>query len=287
MAFVVNIMCVSILFHASNRDIIKLYLFLILLLYLGLPFFQSSTAVLAGHYINLTVFLFFCWLASRILYKNKYITYYHETLLTRMNNDLALKAEENKKMYTELATVNKKLKQLTIMDELTQIPNRRGFSDFCLQHIQQKKNGRKFSILMIDIDSFKQYNDNYGHLEGDVVLQAVAQTINQLIDQSTSFLARFGGEEFVITLVDKSEQEASSFAESIRLAVYNMNIIHKFSSVEDVVTVSIGLVTADVKSEEAMNEILRNADAALYQAKVNGRNRIEVYQLSETPEIIA
>lgn len=278
MAFAINFMCVSILFHASNRTILLLYTLPVAVLIIGLPFFQPSSTVLMGHYINLSVFLFFCWLASRMLYWSYSANFFNRMLLTETNENLAMKIEENEKINAQLADANERLKQLTLIDELTKIPNRRGFQQYIKQALHHPKRERKLSILMIDIDAFKPFNDNYGHLEGDHVIESVAQAINRSVDSSSSISARFGGEEFIVAMFDADLLKAYQIAETIRLSVLELNIPHDYSPVSPYVTTSIGSATEEIISEEEVEQLIAQADEALYKAKTQGRNRVEMSQ---------
>lgn len=279
MAFVVNFMCVSILFHASNRTILQLYFTPIVVIFIGLPFFQPSPSILMGHYINLFVFLFFCWLASRMLYKNVSTNFYNKLLLTETNQSLAAKIEENEKINSELAGVNQQLKKMAIMDELTKVPNRRGFQQYIRKALSTTRGNQKLSVMMLDIDSFKSFNDHYGHFEGDKVIESVAATIQQCIESTGSITARFGGEEFVIAGFDLKDEEFHNLSESIRVSIMELKIPHVFSPVSNQVTVSIGLASGSISKEDEITQLLENADIALYKSKTNGRNRVESFEI--------
>ncbi|WP_160719604.1 GGDEF domain-containing protein [Bacillus sp. USDA818B3_A] len=278
MAFAVNFMCVSILFHASNRTILMLYILPIAVLSIGLPIFQPSTAIVMGHYINLSVFLFFCWLASRMLYISDSTNFFNKMLLTETNISLASKIEENEKINLELAKANEQLKKMTIIDELTKIPNRRGFQQYIRETLAHTNDKRKISLMMLDIDAFKLFNDNYGHLEGDKVIKSVAQTIQTCIDSSVSTTARFGGEEFVVAIYDLDDFEIYQLAEDIRLAIIQMNIPHEYSPVTNHVTISIGIASGFVSNEVEIEQLMEDADRALYQSKSKGRNCVEFFE---------
>lgn len=279
MAFVVNLMCVSILFHASNCTILLLYITPIAVFFIGLPFFQPSSSILMGHYINLFVFLFFCWLASRMLYINVSTNFYNKLLLTETNQSLAAKIEENEKMNRELAKVNQQLKKMAIIDELTKIPNRRGFQQYVQEALSSTPAKQKLSVMMLDIDFFKTFNDHYGHFEGDKVIESVATSIQQCIESTGSIIARFGGEEFVIAGFDLKDEEFGKLAEKIRVAILELKIPHAFSSVSNQVTISIGVATGNVSEEDEITQLLENADIALYKSKTNGRNRVEFFEV--------
>lgn len=280
MAFAVNVMCVSILFHASNRTILSLYILPIIVLVIGLPIFQTSSAIVMGHFINLSVFLFFCWLASRMLYISVSTNFYNKILLTELNDNLALKIAENEKINLELAKANEQLKKMTIIDELTNIPNRRGFQQYIKEALNGETDNRKITLMMLDIDCFKFFNDNYGHLEGDKVIKAVAQRIQSIIHSASSITARFGGEEFVIAVFDLEKEESYRLADDIRKAIMDLKISHGYSHVSSYVTVSIGIAIGYVSHENHIEQLMGNADNALYQSKSAGRNRVEGFEES-------
>lgn len=267
MAFVVNFMCVSILFHATNKIMLAIYTPAILVLGIGLPIVQPSSTVVMGHFINLTVFLFFCWLASRMLYRSYATNYISELLLKESNNSLAEKIKENEKM-------NAKLKELSMLDELTGISNRRGFYQYIESTLTHSNQERPISILMIDIDAFKPYNDHYGHLQGDQVIQAVGKVLARVVDSPSSIAARFGGEEFIVAVFDMDEKSVRGLAEEIRNSVEELRLEHGFSPVAQVVTVSIGYVRGTIMEEEGLNQLIEQADLALYRAKGMGRNQV-------------
>ncbi len=274
MAFAVNVMCVSILFHATNRAMLWIYSLPVLVVYGGLPFFQSSADVLAGHYINLTVFLFFCWLTSRMLYAHYYKDFYQNWLLHNANKDLEEQIQKNIEMNVQLEEANKQLQALMLTDELTGIPNRRGFRDCLTEEIKRSAGTRPVAFMMIDIDCFKQYNDFYGHMRGDVVIRSTAQTIHQHIPSHAGFAARYGGEEFVIVLFDQTEEWVRELGNTICRKVRELQIEHARSTAAHCVTISVGIQTGHV--EEGIDSLLALADDALYQAKENGRNQVAI-----------
>jgi diguanylate cyclase (GGDEF)-like protein len=269
MAFVVNFMCVSILFHATNKIMLTIYAPAIAVLLIGMPIVQPSDEVMMGHFINLSVFLFFCWLASRMLYRSYSTNYISELLLKESNQSLAEKIKENERM-------NAKLKELSIMDELTGIPNRRGFYQYISGSLTHE---RSISLLMMDIDAFKLYNDNYGHLQGDIVIQAVGKVLTRVVNTPSSIAARFGGEEFIVAVFDIDEKAVHGLAEEIRKSVEELKLEHSFSPVAEVVTVSIGYITDKIMEEQALNQLIEQADLALYRAKEMGRNQVGTNQV--------
>ncbi|PZX04577.1 diguanylate cyclase (GGDEF)-like protein [Psychrobacillus insolitus] len=276
MAFVVNVMCVSVLLNTSYKLFFWLYTIPTAVLVVGLPFFQASSEVLIGHYVNLSVFLFFCWLVSRMLYMGYYRNFYNKVLLEEMNEELAFNIDENVQINRRLEQANEQLKQLTLIDELSKIPNRRGLYEYIHKYLSLADSERCLSIIMIDIDYFKQYNDLYGHVEGDKVIQSVAQQLNASIDRTSSLAVRYGGEEFIVAAFDMKEAEAYQLAERIRLAVEEMKIPHELSPISSYLSISLGLATNYLADEGEIELLIQKADQALYEAKKNGRNLVEV-----------
>jgi diguanylate cyclase (GGDEF)-like protein len=133
--------------------------------------------------------------------------------------------------------------------------------------------------MMIDIDFFKQFNDTYGHMEGDKCLQNISAVFNTTINRASDFVARFGGEEFIILLEDTDKNGAVKVATDIQNNIHNLRIPHDTSSVNPYITVSIGIVVAHPDSSSVKETLVQNADKALYQAKNNGRNCIDVFKL--------
>jgi len=173
---------------------------------------------------------------------------------------------------------NKKLAQeLSITDELTSLFNRRHFNNLFPQELARAEREKKTIVLMIiDVDYFKPYNDNYGHQQGDNALQAVSEVIKNTLRRAGDFAFRIGGEEFgVIVTVDNSDA-AYAIAEKLRKAVEDLGIEHAYSEVAACLTISIGMEIHQCGDSQPadMDLIYRLADDALYQAKENGRNRV-------------
>jgi len=169
----------------------------------------------------------------------------------------------------------KLLDQLAYLDGLTEIPNRRRFDVVVEKEwARSVRNRTPFSLAMVDVDYFKQYNDHYGHAMGDLALQKIAKALERGLDRPGDFVARYGGEEFVIVMPE-TDAAAQVVAERLRQNVVNCNIPHQYSQVADHVSVSIGLVTI-IHTDNTMQPetILKTADQNLYLAKKNGRNQM-------------
>ncbi|MDS0525286.1 GGDEF domain-containing protein [Clostridium sp. SHJSY1] len=174
----------------------------------------------------------------------------------------------------ELENLNQVLLSLSEKDKLTDIANRRKFDDYMnnIWDISIKKQ-ESIALILIDIDYFKEYNDNYGHLEGDKCIAAVANTLANLNNREY-FVARYGGDEFVIILRNCTIEEAIKFGENIKNKISERNIIHEFSKISDRVTLSIGVTSIIPNKNIAINEVIRKADDALYITKKRGRNNV-------------
>ncbi|MCB2308544.1 GGDEF domain-containing protein [Clostridium estertheticum] len=188
--------------------------------------------------------------------------------------ELEMEVIKTKGIQIELEKVNKILLSLSENDSLTGIPNRRKF-DIYINDVWESsiREGSSLSLLVIDIDYFKEYNDNFGHLEGDNCLARVASILAKL-DNGPYFVARFGGDEFVILLPESSIDYAIKFGENLRSELKTLNIRHKFSEISDRITLSIGISSVFPNENITINQFIRKVDNELYIAKRNGRNRI-------------
>ena len=181
-----------------------------------------------------------------------------------------------------LQQANQKLLELAISDELTQIPNRRHFDECLNKEWQRHLREQKFlALILIDIDYFKLYNDNYGHLCGDKCLFRVAQAINNLPKRSSDCVARYGGEEFVAILPNTPAEGAFIVAELLRKAVLSLAIPHAKSEVSSYVTLSLGVAALIPTPDNQPENLIARADEALYQAKKLGRNQSYVRGISQ------
>jgi len=167
------------------------------------------------------------------------------------------------------------LRSLAFIDGLTGVANRRRFDESLQAEWRHCRRGTgPLTLIMIDIDHFKRYNDRYGHQAGDACLQRVAAVIKGSLGRSHDLVARYGGEEFVCLLPDCSPAGAARKAEALRQAVAALGIPHETSSVAATVTVSLGVATCIPDANASADQLLAAADAALYAAKTGGRNRV-------------
>lgn len=174
-----------------------------------------------------------------------------------------------------LEQLNKELQGLVDHDGLTGVANRRRGDAYLLESWSLlRRNGLPLSIIMIDIDHFKAYNDNYGHQAGDNCLMLVAKTLNQQLRRPTDLVSRYGGEEFLLILPDTDAAGAAQVAEQLRSAVEALDIKHGYSTTGTVITISVGTATMIPEGKDQTEQLVGEADIALYRAKRMGRNQV-------------
>ena len=184
------------------------------------------------------------------------------------------------KNYLNLKIKNDMLEKLSMYDGLTNIRNRRFFDETFEKTFNEIKRDKKsLAVLMIDIDFFKPYNDNYGHGQGDETLRKVAKALEKTIKRASDFVARYGGEEFVILLKDINKDGVEAVANNLLNAVRELKITHEFSKIENYVTVSIGASFYNSNSDITKLELLLKADETLYNVKNSGRNNFAILEV--------
>ena len=184
------------------------------------------------------------------------------------------------KNYLNLKIKNDMLEKLSMYDGLTNIRNRRFFDEtFEKTFSEIKRDKKSLAVLMIDIDFFKPYNDNYGHGQGDETLRKVAKALEKTIKRASDFVARYGGEEFVILLKDINKDGVEAVANNLLNAVRELKITHEFSKIEKYVTVSIGVSYYNSSSDITKLELLLKADETLYNVKNSGRNNFAILEV--------
>lgn len=172
-----------------------------------------------------------------------------------------------------------KLSSLSLTDELTGVANRRRLNQYLDDELRRaKRTQRPLSVILIDIDHFKDYNDHYGHLAGDDCLVRISRALQAMVQRGGDLLARYGGEEFCVVLGDTDESAARSVAENLRAQVEALRLSHPCSSTGRLVTISLGVAGWHASTPDSATGLLLKADRALYRAKQGGRNRTETHQ---------
>lgn len=180
------------------------------------------------------------------------------------------------KNQIELKRAREQLTKLASTDGLTGLANRRRFDDVLAhEYARHARSGAELSLVLLDIDYFKAYNDTYGHVSGDDCLRQIARVIDGVVVRATDLAARYGGEEFVCILPETNQSGALAIAEKIRQDIIALAIPHGGSNASHCVTASLGVITARCFPEKSALNIVAQADELLYKAKTGGRNRVE------------
>jgi len=191
------------------------------------------------------------------------------------------------KTHLELKRHRDLLRDLAVQDGLTGIPNRRRFDETLeLEWRRSEREGYGISLIMLDIDHFKRYNDNYGHAEGDTCLRRVATCLASMVNRPGDLMARYGGEEFACVLPMTDLEDAVSLACKMLTAVENLAIPHHHSPTRRHVTISLGVAAAVPGDSLQPTTLLEGADECLYRSKSGGRNRVTGRDLNLGVDII-
>jgi two-component system chemotaxis family response regulator WspR len=202
------------------------------------------------------------------------IRYHSLAYINQLERDEAYRAL--KESQAQLAEANRNLQKLSSIDGLTGIANRRIFDETLKKEWNRAIRGENpISLIMIDIDCFKLYNDHYGHQGGDRCLKKVADGLYSAIHRESDLLARYGGEEFSVVLPDTDISGAIRVAEEMHQAIKALRIAHVKSIVGDIVSISIGVSALVPQSDTEPEILVAAADQALYKAKEDGRDRVE------------
>lgn len=208
--------------------------------------------------------------------------YNQKRLINEQAVELKQKIEELLLVKKELEKSNSILQDISSLDGLTGIPNRRCFDDFIEREWKSAvRKNTPLSFIMIDIDHFKAYNDNYGHQAGDECLKQIGRALKQAVKRPVDIVARYGGEEFIAALVDTDINGAMTVAERISMEVKALNMPHESSPVAKIVTISMGIAGGVPNRDSLHGSFITMADKALYQAKREGRNRIRLFAGTE------
>lgn len=194
------------------------------------------------------------------------------TALAAANAELENKVQQRTQA---LEDVNRRLEILSVTDGLTHLANRRRFDAVWLTEWQRAvRQSTPLAVIMLDVDHFKAYNDHYGHQQGDECLRRVGEVLLSTVRRAGELVARYGGEEFVVVMPGTSVVGAMGMAEIIRVGIEAVGMTHAHSPVGGVVTVSLGVAVGIPSARDDRDALIQAADAALYQAKHQGRNRV-------------
>lgn len=276
------------LHDTSNHNPLLVYTFIQLICssFLVLNFYQifipitlSQSLLIIGLYfmngIDEIFYMQVFYLFSIALMSFLLVYFNRKTFLRSIQYQVEMKreAKNNRELTKKLREANRKLELQLLHDPLTNLFNRRAYNEYVLDlQNRVKEKFQTISVIMLDVDCFKQYNDTYGHFEGDNVLMKIADTLQNISERYNCFVARWGGEEFSVLVANQSPKITDEICQNIMKKVKELKIEHNSSNVENYVTVSIGAYTKLAKTPKDITDCINFADEMLYQAKENGRN---------------
>jgi len=252
---------------ASDKYSFYMYLYALLL-----PIIIRTLAVGQFEYFNMGI----CGIIFLLIVRKLFIWNYDVLI-----DSIRLRFE-NEQLIKSLQVINSRLTELSVIDELTQVANRRSLDDNLEREwLRAKRMRTPISMLMIDIDYFKQYNDEFGHIKGDECLVYIADFLKQNLNRSGDFIARYGGEEFCIIMPDTNLSGATDFAEKIHSGVRDLKIPNHGSDVSKFLTISVGVASVIPGKDDTYMDLIYTSDKALYNAKNDGRNIIRTKDVLE------
>lgn len=257
----------------------KLSFLLYFLPALGLPIFQC---LLQGDLFHLYIAIFgIVYLYVVITLFDWHYNVLSEAINLRLTNHELVISLTN--INKQMEAVNKRLEAISTVDSMTNLANRRYFDDALQRELlRAQRNKMPISLILLDIDFFKQYNDEYGHVAGDNCLRLISTVLQENVKRPGDMAARYGGEEFCIIMPDTDQKGAVNLAEQIKAEVEALNIPHAKSMITNHVTISIGTATTIPGLQMTTNMLINAADKALYTAKKDGRNLIRSSNIKST-----
>ncbi len=277
--FMVGTMVCSITFMMDDRELLLLFYAPAIVLAIGLPYFQPNKDILLGNYANLLFFFAACWIMSRISFYKYCSDFVSHILLERSNSMLERQIRQNELMTMRLEQANTRLRMLSQYDELTGASNRRSFRDFISAALAVQTQGLRLSVIMLDIDHFKQYNDLNGHSVGDRLLVQISGQIRAEMRKTEDVFVRWGGDEFLFASFSANEEEIMRIAQRIRGRILSIPGTSFGKAAK--VTVSCGICSFPITGREDVSRCIELADRALYEAKSSGRNCIRIAPTGE------
>jgi diguanylate cyclase (GGDEF)-like protein len=264
--YTVAIIAVAVTPILEPLTLLLIYLAVQSLFLIFLPYFHTSSHGLFGNYINSTTFIIISWAISLMRYKKQVDDFNNKKLIQEKNHELEY-------VNKELAKANQKLEKLSQTDGLTGIFNRFAFDRLIREEWDRcRRYSIPLSLIMIDVDFFKAFNDNYGHQAGDDCLRKVSEVLSCCARRSSDIVARYGGEEFAIILPYMKKVSLLEFGEKLRKGIEQLSIPHMYSQVSEHVTISLGAYSIIPSDALSIEEFIEVADKALYEAKIKRNN---------------
>ncbi|NLP44139.1 MAG: diguanylate cyclase [Peptococcaceae bacterium] len=240
------------------------------------PYFQQSTEIIFGNGVNSLTFVIFSLVISRMRYKGFADDFQNKRIIQEKSALLEEKSVLLNEINLLLIEANHRLENLSQRDSLTGVYNRLVFDrTLKMEWDRCKRHHIPLTLMMVDIDFFKQYNDTYGHQAGDECIKRIAEILSSSARRASDVITRYGGDEFALILPHMNQESALKLAEELSNKVIELSIPHANSTVADYLTISIGANTLIPSAELTIQDLLRNADKALYEAKMI-RNKIVI-----------
>lgn len=267
-------------YQAIEFTSVLFFYFLIVMLWVSISLYKQNAPLIKYFFIAHIFYLLFSFIA--ILFYNNAIAYNyltsHSIAIGTMFEALILGFLVSYRIRL-LESDNEHKGKIILIDPMTTLYNKSHFVERLDKELLiHRRDKTGLTLMIIDIDYFKEYNDNYGHLEGDKTLIRVAKSLQNSLKRPTDMAFRVGGEEFAVLCTGMEESMALSFANKLRTNIEDLKIKHRKSTVYKYITVSIGLYTVPPHYMSSQDQIYRHADSALYEAKSTGRNRVISYQ---------
>ncbi len=270
--YIISTLCIAIFPLFRTRVLIGIFLIVHIVFLCLLQEVQISPEKLYDNARNSTIVIIVALVISHSLWKNKVEDYMKELMIEEKNKDL-------NDLNQRLRKANKQLEKLSGTDSLTGLYNRRKFDETMTEAWEySRQNQLPISIIMLDIDSFKQVNDSYGHLAGDHCIVAIAESISDVLRDTHDFAARLGGDEFILVLTQTDAHQAYQTGEKLRTRIETLRILITEAELE-YITVSLGICCTIPGNDSSLAELITTADHALYQAKSKRKNTTVAYQL--------
>lgn len=264
------VICIVIAISIFIRPIILIpvYLFAYMLFYYAIGIIQKQEDILLTNQVNAVSIIGISIFISTTLWRSKRTAIFQKREIQKQHEELLHKNRL-------LENANHELENLAILDELTQIYNRRYFNLVLEKEFRRhRRTQKKISLIICDVDLFKNYNDTLGHLEGDKCLKKIANTIRESINRPFDSAVRYGGEEFVVILPNTDEKGVMTVATRIKNKLSELSLLHPDSRVSLFVTMSFGITTIIPNESIESENLLSRADEALFESKRTGRNKI-------------
>ncbi|MBK8396374.1 MAG: GGDEF domain-containing protein [Leptospiraceae bacterium] len=264
------VICIVIAISIFIRPIILIpvYLFAYMLFYYAIGIIQKQEDILLTNQVNAVSIIGISIFISTTLWRSKRTAIFQKREIQKQHEELLHKNRL-------LENANHELENLAILDELTQIYNRRYFNLVLEKEFRRhRRTQKKISLIICDVDLFKNYNDTLGHLEGDKCLKKIANTIRESINRPFDSAVRYGGEEFVVILPNTDEKGVMTVATRIKNKLSELSLLHPDSRISSFVTMSFGITTIIPNESIESENLLSRADEALFESKRTGRNKI-------------